>query len=107
MHAAERRKRWHCHPSFPLLLSLAGSLELRSNWQVYLQEFQIAVEALATAGDDVSSPSFRCSSAARRLPACIREVRFERSDDALSNFEEKFWRNGNALWALSLPGPTQ
>ena len=27
---SQRRKRWHCHPSFPLLLGLGGSLEVRS-----------------------------------------------------------------------------
>ena len=38
-------KRWYAHPSFPLLLKLqADTIILRSNWNVYLQEFASAIE---------------------------------------------------------------
>jgi len=40
------KRRWHGHPAFPDLLALIdenGSLELRSNWKVYIDEFCSAV----------------------------------------------------------------
>lgn len=50
-------RRWCAHPVFPVLLALGGRLELRSNWEIYVQEFaqaaafasghKAAVEALA------------------------------------------------------------
>lgn len=35
-------RRWHGHPVFPLLPDLSGTLELRSNWKLYLEEFAFA-----------------------------------------------------------------
>lgn len=32
-------RRWHGHPIFPILLSLGGVLELRTNWRIYAEEF--------------------------------------------------------------------
>lgn len=37
------QRRWHAHPIFPFLLSLARNLELRTNWSLYAKEFQQAV----------------------------------------------------------------
>ncbi|WP_028117964.1 tRNA (guanine(46)-N(7))-methyltransferase TrmB [Ferrimonas senticii] len=45
--AAHLQRRWHGGPLFPSLLALGGQLQLRSNWLIYLQEFQ---QALAVAG---------------------------------------------------------
>lgn len=40
-------RRWHAHPVFPAMLALGGVLECRSNWQVYIEEFAVALaEAL-------------------------------------------------------------
>ena len=41
-------RRWHGHPVFPTLLKLGKHLTLRSNWMVYIQEFQRAVELATT-----------------------------------------------------------
>ncbi|GLP95636.1 tRNA (guanine(46)-N(7))-methyltransferase TrmB [Paraferrimonas sedimenticola] len=38
------QRRWHGAAVFPTLVALGGKLELRSNWPVYLQEFQRALE---------------------------------------------------------------
>lgn len=38
------QRRWHGHASFPLLPALANKTILRSNWKIYLEEFQIAWE---------------------------------------------------------------
>ncbi|CAB9511005.1 Methyltransferase [Seminavis robusta] len=37
------RSRWYGHPSFPLILQLGGDIVIRSNWELYLQEFAQAV----------------------------------------------------------------
>ena len=36
-------RRWHAHPVMPTLLALGGQLELRTNWQLYAQEFAYSV----------------------------------------------------------------
>jgi len=38
------KRRIHGHPSFSHLLKLAGAIEVRSNWPIYLQEFDIAMK---------------------------------------------------------------
>jgi len=40
------KRRWHGHPAFPNILALGGELELRSNWQVYIDEFCTAVNII-------------------------------------------------------------
>lgn len=37
-------RRFHLHPIFPTLLSLSPWMELRTNWEVYAQEFLLAVQ---------------------------------------------------------------
>ena len=75
---------------------------MRSNWRVYLEEFQLAVEALA---EGISSGEALQRAASRRLPCEITELRLSgEGDEAISNFEGKFHRNGNRLWRLDLQG---
>lgn len=45
--AAHLTRRWYAGPCLPALLALGGQLEVRSNWELYLEEF---AEALALAG---------------------------------------------------------
>lgn len=82
---AQLKRRVHGHPAFPLLLQLGGALELRSNWQTYVEEFGLA---LALAGQ----------------PAAVSLL----TPDAppLSAFERKYRASGQALWRLQarLPG---
>lgn len=40
-------RRWPAHPVFPLVLALGGSIECRSNWRVYVEEFALAVKLIA------------------------------------------------------------
>ena len=47
--------RWHGHASLPCLLAIGDRLEVRSNWRVYLEEFEQAaatVAAMAAAATD-------------------------------------------------------
>ncbi len=79
-------RRWHAHPVFPGLLALGGDLVMRTNWDLYAQEFAHAVR-LAT------------GRAAR--------VRVAEIAEPLSPFERKYALSGHRLYetALSLPDP--
>ncbi len=41
--SAQVKRRIQGDPAFPFLLQLGGRLELRSNWQIYVEEFGLAV----------------------------------------------------------------
>ena len=40
------KRRWHGHPTFPVILALGGKLIVRSNWDVYCAEMVAAVDAV-------------------------------------------------------------
>jgi tRNA G46 methylase TrmB len=82
---AQLSRRVHGHPAFPLLLALGGELELRSNWQLYLEEFGVALHLAGT----VAGIS--------RLPA---------REKPITLFERKYRDSGHTLWRLRarLPG---
>lgn len=69
-------RRWHAYPVLPSLLALGGTLELRTNWQIYADEF---AQTLALAG---------------RSPRIERLV----PDEPLTPFERKYQASGHALW---------
>jgi tRNA G46 methylase TrmB len=71
------KRRWPAHPVLPALLALGGRLELRSNWQVYAQEF---AAALRIAGRDA---------------ACAK---FAPDTEPTTPFEHKYLASGHTLW---------
>ncbi len=71
-------RRWHGSPVFPDMLRLGGRLELRSNWKLYLEEFQIA---LGVAGHTGTLAAFK--------PKAY-----------LTPFERKYAESGQPLWRL-------
>lgn len=77
--AAHLGRRWHGAPVFPAMLALGGELELRSNWRLYLEEFQLALGCYGF--ESTLAP--------------LAEV-----DDPLTPFEAKYARSGQALWRL-------
>ena len=74
------QRRIHGHASFPLLLQLGGTLELRSNWQLYVEEFGCAMHIAGQRG-------------------CVH--RLPESGPDLSLFEQKYRRSGHALWSYT------
>ena len=76
--AAHLGRRWHGAPVFPDIVKLGGRLELRSNWKLYLEEFQIA---LRIAGHESKLTVFE-------------------PDDFLTPFEKKYHGSGQPLWQL-------
>lgn len=74
------QRRVHGHASFPSLLQVGGSLELRSNWQLYVEEFGIAMHLAGQRGN----------------VSCVTH-----SGSDLSLFEQKYRNSGHELWAYS------
>lgn len=70
------QRRIHGHPGFRDLLTLGGQVELRSNWQLYVEEFGVAMHLAGARG------------LVQQLPEA----------PALSRFEDKYRRSGQALW---------
>ena len=73
------QRRVHGHGSFGRLLALGGRIELRSNWQLYVEEFGLAMHLCGRRG-------------------VVRQVA---GDPALTLFEEKYRRSGHPLWSFS------
>ena len=40
------KRRWHGHPIFPEMIGLCDQIELRTNWQIYAEEFKQALEII-------------------------------------------------------------
>jgi tRNA G46 methylase TrmB len=78
--AAHLQRRIHGHASFPLLLQLGGQLELRTNWQIYAEEFGVALHLAGHRGH-------------------IR--RLDERATGLSLFEQKYSRSGHELWSYA------
>ena len=78
--AAHVQRRIHGHASFPLLLQLGGTLELRSNWQIYVEEFGCAMHLAGHRG---------------------RVSMLDAGAQDLSLFEQKYRRSGHDLWAYT------
>jgi tRNA G46 methylase TrmB len=57
--SVQLKYRWHGHPAFADLLRLGGLLEVRSNWQLYIEEFSQALKLAeqATEGCEVIDPA--------------------------------------------------
>jgi len=73
---SQLQRRLHGSPHFRGLLALGGTVELRSNWQVYVEEFGVA---LHLAG----------------YPACIDSPVVT---EAVSLHEKKYLHSGHPLW---------
>ncbi|AVP97069.1 SAM-dependent methyltransferase [Ahniella affigens] len=77
--SAHLQRRWHGHPAWPDLLQLSATIELRSNWATYVDEFALA---LAQSGWQAE-----------------RDV-VAGSEAPVSPFEKKYRESGHALHRL-------
>jgi tRNA (guanine-N7-)-methyltransferase len=75
------KRRWHGHPVFPEMLSLCNQIELRTNWQIYAEEFKVALELVV--GESVSMEILEGSS-------------------FISPFEKKYYESGHELYRVIL-----
>lgn len=71
------QRRWHGHPVFPLLPSLGGRFECRSNWRIYVEECALALGYLGVTDTLVESIH---------------------PDTPLTPFERKYRDSGHSLW---------
>lgn len=76
-------RRWHGHAVFPELLALAGVLECRSNWAIYVAELAAAVTVLTGR-----------AAVPEELPADLALA------DPLTPFERKYAASGQTLYRL-------
>ena len=74
--ASQFKRRVHGHGAFPMLSRLGGALELRTNWDIFAQEF---AQAAAVIGIKGHTKSF--------IP-----------DSPVSLFERKYADRGHTLW---------
>ena len=77
------QRRIHGHPGFAWLIALGGAVELRSNWQLYVEEFGFAMHLAGGRG-------------------CVARVLEE---PPMTLFEEKYRRSGHALWRYTQTPP--
>jgi tRNA (guanine-N7-)-methyltransferase len=77
------QRRWHGSAVFPQMTSIGAQLILRSNWRIYLAEFQQAATLVALQGEILV------------LPVVDSSV-------ALTPFEAKFQASGQVCWELTL-----
>lgn len=73
------QRRIHGHPTFTTLLELGGHVELRSNWQLYVEEFGIAMN----------------------LAGIIGKVAQIMPTEPITLFERKYQSSGHPLWAFT------
>ena len=76
--AAQIRKRWYASPAFPTLIKLGGLLTVRTNWDLYAEEF---VRALTVAERNAS----------RRILV---------AESPVSAFESKYQERGHDLFEV-------
>ena len=81
--AKHLQRRVHGHPGFQWLLQLGGSVELRSNWQLYVEEFGLAMHLAGRRGT------------VSRLDAAV----------PLTLFELKYRNSGHKLWRYRYKAP--
>ncbi len=70
-------RRWHGHAVLPYIISLGSTIECRSNWPVYIEEFAQSVQSLTTG--QVSIETFQ-------------------PEIFLTPFEKKYQQSGHDLW---------
>lgn len=80
--AKHLQRRWHGSAVFPQMTSIGEQLILRSNWRLYLEEFQQAAKIVALTGD-------------------ISQVANEEGQ-ALTPFEAKYQASDQVCWQLNL-----
>ncbi|WP_233520528.1 tRNA (guanine(46)-N(7))-methyltransferase TrmB [Flocculibacter collagenilyticus] len=74
------KRRWHGSAVFPYIVKLGGLLEVRSNWQLYIEEFAVA---LSLAGVQTNVEEYQ-------------------SDTAITPFEKKYWESGQQTWRIKV-----
>jgi tRNA G46 methylase TrmB len=75
------QRRWHGSAVFPVLISLGEEIILRSNWRLYLEEFQQAADIAGLVGD-------------------MTQVTQASDEEPLTPFEAKYQASDQQCWQL-------
>jgi tRNA (guanine-N7-)-methyltransferase len=73
------KRRWHAHPVLPSILGLGGNIEVRTNWQVYAEEFALAMKLI---GIEAECAEYAVA-------------------ESLTPFEKKYLASGHTLWRVN------
>lgn len=76
--SSQVQRRWHACAAFKDIIMLGGVIEVRSNWDIYIQEFAVALD---TAGKSSTVSPYH-------------------SDEAQTPFERKYWASGQQSWRV-------
>ncbi|GAA0854558.1 SAM-dependent methyltransferase [Aliiglaciecola litoralis] len=76
--SAHVQRRWHACAAFKDIVALGGELEVRSNWDIYIQEMALALQ---TAGKNAT-------------------IQHYQAEQALTPFERKYWASGQRSWRV-------
>ena len=76
--SSQLQNRWYASSAFPDLLKLGGLLEVRSNWQLYIEEFAMAL----------------------KLADIKANTKQYHDIEAMTPFERKYWGSGQNSWQL-------
>ena len=120
-------RRWQGQATLPCLLAVGDRLELRSNWKIYLEEFELAASTVASAAVDAinSSPphpateelptdagaawTYISRRVSQRGTSCyggstsVSELHVDNLDKALTIFEQRFVESEEPVYQLVLP----
>ena len=89
---SEAGRRFHLHPIFPTLMQLSQTTELRTNWNIYAQEFTLAVRILQ------KTPVRDCFPSSR-VAMTINCEAFE-PEQPITAFERKYKNARQQLWRV-------
>lgn len=73
------KKRWHGHPTFTSLITISQSIELRTNWKIYAEEF---LQSLKIAG---------------KKSVVLQQYETQKP---MTAFERKYHRSQHDLWQV-------
>ncbi len=76
--SAHLQRRWYATSALKDILKLGGLLEVRSNWQLYIEEFSAALDIVNVKN----------------------QVTLFESNKAITPFERKYWQSGQSSWQL-------
>ena len=89
---SEAGRRFHLHPIFPTLMQISQTTELRTNWEIYAQEFALAVRILQ------KTPVRDCFHSSR-VAMTINCEAFE-PEQPITAFERKYKNARQQLWRV-------
>lgn len=95
------KRRWHGSPLFKQILQLGGELELRSNWDIYLEEFAMALEQAFTYHNSATAIKPTTKPLTTTKFITTTKLISTNTSGSISDFEAKYHDSGHALWQLN------